>query len=627
MTPIREAWTSVFRRRDLRPIPEWALDNTDLSAPLTITGPFDASRSRHFIEPLAALQDDHVREVNILKPVRGGGTLIADIWIPWTRANDPGPTMMVLQTDPIADDHFSKVLLPTLRSVPAISSELEALGRFEKTSRKIEFSDGNHLHINGPSIGNLQTNAFRFLIEDECWLYPDKMADAEGRVGDFQKLENSKILRVSQGGPKDGVELDHCAWVRAYNRGSLHEWEVACPLCGKYYEPVFTGQRADASFYGITWDKITLPSGDWDIPKCAKTIRFECPHCAGPVMDTPKTKSEWNRTGRYKLTTEENRKRKSFHWECVIDFPWDELVELWLDACNAEKRGDLKPKLQFYQKRRAIHKDEQSLLRGGLHFGRQVYEINTDWPEEKCRFLTFDRQEEDLLWWTVRQWSPSKSRKLGFGKCYGFAAGEAIRQKFKVPANHVFCDSGFLPKGDHGVYSACIKYHWIAVKGDDAFSFTHRTKSGNLIQKCYAPLAWVDPGIGTAQEGRRRCPLIRFSKYQLNQVVQRLIDSGDWMEPQNFDDPEMEKEYAAQMGSRIKQSHYDPKKGKTKVWWKEGKNDHARDLANMQVLGAIMEDCLPDPAMERLSESERERVVKSSEVADSPHREHLIPAL
>lgn len=606
MTPIRESWVSVWRRRDLRPIHEWAFDNTDLQPPLTKTGPFDVSGSRHFIEPLAALQDDHVREVNILKPVRGGGTLIADIWVPWTRANDPGPAMFVLQTDPIADDHFTKVLMPTLESVPAIHADLSALDRFKITSRKIEFSDGNHLHINGPSIGNLQTNAFRFIVEDECWLYPDKMAEAEGRVGDFQRLENSKILRVSQGGPKDGVELDHCAWGRAYRRGTIHEWEVSCPLCGKYYEPVFTGQRENGSFYGVTWDKIQLPNGDWDITKCAATVRFECPHCGGPALDNSRTKAEWNRTGRYKLTTEENRKRKSFHWEAVIDFPWDDLVTLWLDACNAERRGDLKPKLQFYQKRRAMHKDEESLLRGGLHFGRQVYEVNSDWPEERARFLTLDRQEEDLFWWTVRQFSLEKSRKLGFGKAYGFAECERIREKFKVQPKHTFCDSGFLPKGDHGVYIACIRYGWIALKGDDKFSFTHRQKDGRPIQKCYAPLTWADPGSGTAQEGRRRCPLIIFSKYQLNQKVQELVDSGTWMEPLNSEDPDMEKEYAAQMGSRVKKSEYNPKSGQTKVWWKEGKNDHARDLANMQVLGAILMDCLPDPAMERRTKSEDE---------------------
>lgn len=609
MSIIHEAWIGVHRRRDLRPIYEWAKDNTDLKAPLTITGPFDVSRSRHFMAPLDALQNDHVREVNILKPVRGGGTLIADIWVPWARENDPGPTMFVLQTDPLADDHMEKVLRPTIESVPSIRAMLNALPRDKNTGRKIEFSDGNHLHINGPSIGNLQTNAFRYVIEDECWLYDrGRMADAEGRVGDFQKLETSKILRVSQGGPRERLPIEECDWKRAYERGAIHEWEVECSHCQKYYDPAFSGMRADGSFWGVTWDRHMLPNGDWNITRCQESVRFECPHCLKPVMDTAKTKSEWNRTGRYRLATEANRRRKSFHWETVIDYPWDEMVELWLSACNAERRGALLPKLQFYQKRRAMFKDEESLLRGGLNLKRSVYEINSDWPEERGRAMTIDRQEEDLFWWTVRAWSGEKSRRLAFGKCYGFAALEKIREDWKVAPNNTFCDSGFLPKGDQGVYAACCKYGWIAVKGDKENQYIHVTKNKKRVLKSYAPLTSGDPGSGTSTGGRRYCHLIRFSKDQMNQTVQRLIAHGQWEEPMALDDAEMEKEYNAQMAARVRKTEYVLRTGETKVFWKESKNDHARDLANMQCLYAILADLLPDPAEEKLTVSEKAEV-------------------
>lgn len=609
MSIIREAWQSVWRRRDLRPIYEWAHDNVILSAPLTITGRFDVTRSRHFIEPLLAMQDDRVREVNILKPVRGGGTLMADIFVPWARVNDPGPTMFLLQTEPIADDHFSKVLEPTIRSVESIRSEIDALPRFAAVGRKIEFADGNHLHINGPSIGNLQTNAFRYLIEDECWLYPDKMADAEGRVGDFQKLETSKIIRISQGGPRHGMSLDECAWNRAYQRGERREWEVGCVHCGEYFEPVFTGQREDGSFYGITWDHHKKPNGDWDLAACCATVRFECPHCRKPMMDSPRTKGEWNRTGRYKLVGEANPKRKSFHWESVIDYPWDELVELWLDASNAAAHGDLKPKLYFLQKRRALMRDESSLLRSGIQFKRAVYDVNSEFPDERARYATFDRQEEDLFWWTVRAWFPDKSRRLGFGKCYGEGGIKEIQQRFKVAPNHVGVDSGYLPKGDRGVYMMCARNGWIAFKGDQQYEFPHVIKSpkGNRIaRKSYAPLAYGDPESGTRGEGRRYAPLIRFSKHQMNEVVQRLIDSGAWEEPTGTTETEMEKEYTAQMSGRVKVTDYDKRTGQAKPYWKESKNDHARDLANEQVVFAMIERLLPDPVTERLTKTEKE---------------------
>jgi hypothetical protein len=160
----------------------------------------------------------------------------------------------------------------------------------------------------------------------------------------------------------------------------------------------------------MTWDKKQTAGGDWDIAKCLPTIRFECEHCAHPLLDGSKTKSEWNRTGRYRAKGEPNDKRKSFHWETVIDFPWDELVELWLEACNAEKRGDLKPKLQFYQKRRAMFMDEETLLKRGIHPARSAYVMTSDWPEEKPARPSIARK--NLFWWTVRAWSNDKAAWL-----------------------------------------------------------------------------------------------------------------------------------------------------------------------------------------------------------------------
>ena len=40
--------------------------------------------------------------------------------------------------------------------------------------------------------------------------------------------------------------------------------------------------------------------------------------------------------------------------------------------------------------------------------------------------------------------------------------------------------------------------------------------------------------------------------------------------------------------------------------WVEGKNDHARDLYNMQFFGATVEGLIPDPASERLSQGEED---------------------
>ena len=649
-------WRSVFTPRDRRPTTEWAHDYVWLEPPITKTGWFTCADSRHFLAIFASLDNDHKREVNVLKPVRGGGSLIGDVFCPRTIAVDPGPYMDVFQTDQVASDHAEERIKRIFERCKPVAALFPA-NRHKERDDEILFSNGHTWYVRGPSLGNLQAKGIRYLRLEEVWMWAQgKMGEAMARIGDYLKMQTSKVLTISQGGPMPGVAMEESDWYRHYHKGLIHEWEVQClnPACGKYFDPVFSGQRLDGSFWGIQWNPYKLPNGDWDTARCLPTVRFECPHCAHPMLDGAKTKGEWNRTGCYRIADskspiakapevvgspspqpsppgegempEATRKKDSFHWEAVIDFPWDELAELWLDACNAERRGNLLPKIQFYQKRRAMFKDEESLLKGGLHFRRSVYEINSAWPEEKSRYLSIDRQEEDMFWWTARAWSEERSRRLGFGKAFGFAALEELRIKYKVDPNHVFIDSNFLPKGDHGVYAACLKYGWVAVRGDKAYSFTHRVKRGDktrAVQKCYAPLTWGDPGSGGASAGRRYCPLIIFSKAQLNQKVQEMIDNGRWEEPlanpeirnpKSDEDEELEKEYALQMGARVKKTDFVARTGETRVYWKESKNDHARDLANMNTLGAILEDLVPDPAMENLSSKEK----AATEKAEAP---------
>src|ERR1051326_2567681 len=618
---ISQVWADIFTPRDRRPIYEWAKENIWLDPPITKVGWFDISNSRHFIAIFDSLQNDRKREVNVLKPVRGGGSLIGDIFCPWTLVNDPGPYMDVFQTDQVVGDHAENRCIKIFEKCKGLQKYFP-LDRHKERDQEIVFSHGHTWYARGPSLGNLQSKGIRYLRLDEIWMWSQgKLAEAIARVGDYLKMQNSKVLTISQGGPMDGVELEESDWFQHYHKAQIHEWEVECLNCRKFYDPIFSGQRADGSFWGITWNKYQLPNGDWDVPKCVPTVRFECPHCGQPTVDCHKTKSEWNRTGRYRVAGETpDGKKDSFHWETVIDFPWDELAELWLNACNAEKRGDLKPKLQFYQKRRAMFKDVESLLKGGLHLVRVAYEIKSDTPGLKLIGMQVDRQEEELFWWSVRAWvmvdGMPKCRRLGFGKTYGFASLEKIRDGFKVPPSLVFIDSAYMPKGDNGVYAACVKYGWTAVRGDDPYYFVHRVKRGEKIryvQRSYGGRPGGDLDSGTSGQGRRFCPLILFSKPQMNQKVQELIDHGHWEEPPLPQEPaaaDMEREYALQMSSRVKKNEFNPKTGKTKSFWKESQNDHARDLANQAALQGVLGEVCPDPAAEQLSEREKEEMTK-----------------
>jgi len=219
--------------------------------------------------------------------------------------------------------------------------------------------------------------------------------------------------------------------------------------------------------------------------------------------------------------------------------------------------------------------------------------------------MAVDRQDEDKFWWSVNVWSQHATRRIAFGMCYGFVALEELRKKHGVDPHRLLIDSGYQPKGDRGVYGACVQHGWIAVKGDRERSYTHRDAQGRTVMRSYAPMVWKDAEIG--RSGKRLCRLIRYSKDAMNQAVQSLIDSQRWEEPVADPGDAMESEYNAQMASRVRKSEYNARTGETKVFWRESKNDHARDLANIQCLAGILLKLMPDPALEMKTETETKK--------------------
>ena len=80
MSNLGHILADMLAPRDTRPTYEWAHEHVSTYPPLSKHGAFDVSGSRHFICPFDALDDERTREVNVLKPVRGGGSLIGDVW-------------------------------------------------------------------------------------------------------------------------------------------------------------------------------------------------------------------------------------------------------------------------------------------------------------------------------------------------------------------------------------------------------------------------------------------------------------------------------------------------------------------------------------------------------------------
>jgi phage terminase large subunit GpA-like protein len=106
-------------KRDRSPIYDWARRNIVLPESYATPGPFNVRLSPWLVPIFDALQNPLIRRVHFRKAVQIGGTLVADIWVPWLICNDAGPISWTMQTDEMIDRHAKSRLNPIFEVVQA----------------------------------------------------------------------------------------------------------------------------------------------------------------------------------------------------------------------------------------------------------------------------------------------------------------------------------------------------------------------------------------------------------------------------------------------------------------------------------------------------------------------------
>ena len=279
-----------------------------------------------------------------------------------------------------------------------------------------------------------------------------------------------------------------------WKSGGRETWNVFCQSCGKAFEPVWNGKRSDGSRYGMMWDQHRDERNQWLISRCLESLRYECMHCGHPHLDHPRTRSEWNRTGEYVSSNPEApRATATFRWNSIIDSQWSDVATMYLEAVNARHLGIYDPLIKFNQKQLALPMDESSMMDSSFEIVRAQYDIQS--PDgEVMRLMTVDRQEEDVFWVLICSWTKDECRKLWYGRCFGFSEISALQSTWKC--SNVWIDSGYKPKGDSGVYAACVQYGWVACKGTDQDVFWHEKKgcrARQRVMRSYSERKWGDP--------------------------------------------------------------------------------------------------------------------------------------
>jgi len=518
--------------------------------------------------------------------------MLADMWVPWLVANDPGPLMWNMQTDKIAEDHAETRAMPILEQCKP-TKDLFPKDKNKKRKTEVIFANGMPIYIQGPSIGNLQSKGIRYLINDEIWIWKEgRLADAKARVADFEEIQSSTILNVSQGGfENDDLDIEWKASMR-------HEWMITCLKCDHKMIVKWSNFRKDGSRWGIVWDddETTKDSrGEWIMPRVLESVRFECEECGHVHSDTPRTRQEWNRLGDYKVINPDGNPRvHGFHWPSMIHRNFTKLVDKFLRSKEAFKRGSLEPLQEFFQKEMSEPWSEMAAFEPEAQ-SAAIYEVASDWEEEKVRFLTVDVQQESEFYYVVRAWGFKESRRLDYGRLFSYDDIDRISKEFKVAPNRVLIDSGYDARE---VYHHCCKFGWIALKGEDVEHFMHPVKRNGrteYVRRSYAKLSSGDPESGQKHQGQRFCKLVRWSNPMLKDRLQRLRDSkgAKWHNSRIKTDEE-ELEYDRQLRAEYR-TYVKDKNGRRKRIWKcPSGNNHFFDCEVQQVLGATLADVLVD---------------------------------
>jgi phage terminase large subunit GpA-like protein len=572
----REVWSGSFPIIDHREIYDWAAENLDLPAIYSRPGPFCVHSSRYLIEPLKSLRDDTTRRVTVMKAIGSGGTLIADVAVPWFILYRPGPILWTFATDDQASEHATSRMIPLIRSCaalrPLLPHDPRLIGR-----GGIQFAHAP-LWVGGSAKSQLQSKQVLLAICDECWLWESgRLEWAEGRTTAFRRVGLSKFLVISQPGVV-GDDLD-----QHWKRGTCEEWQVACPLCNALFVPTWSARREDDTEWGIRWDtnEVTRPAGVWNVQELLKTVRFECPHCRGELRDGVALKSGWNTSGRWVVTNSSAEPgHRSFRWSALIIDSWENLVQQFVSAKDATRDGVYFPMRTFVQQRLSRPWDtETAPIEGTLAVG--AYDAQAAWPSAVARFLTVDVQEVGY-WAEIREWAADgASRQLFFGRLGTETEVSEKAKGFAVRANCVFLDCGFDTRR---VYEILLRNQWTGLKGEGGRDFFRLKIKGASVNRLYSDRLLGDPGMGTPAQGRRYAKFFLFAADSAKGVLVKLRD-GKGPGFQSLPNPDYQQHIFAEQRRKVT----DKKTGKERWGWVQVRREnHGFDCSCMQVVAALM---------------------------------------
>ena len=576
-------------------VDQWCNQHIDLPSAYAIPGKFSVNSSPYLIQPFQDLRDPKVMMVNMIGATQIGKSLLAELYIPFIIANDPGPLLRLHQNDDIGEVFTATRLIPMLKNCKPIQSML-MLNRFVATKKGLTLPHMN-IKVSSAKESMLHGLSIRYLLMDEAHLYD--VGTIEKAIARTTAFAGRRKIIISSQPNVHGSELEK--W---YNKGLIFSWHWLCPHCKKHQPYRWWQRRSDNTYAGINWDTILNDDKDTtNILLSSRTAWLECYDCRHKVSDTIENRRYLNDTGKYVCTKTDGD--PTIHSYTVpqfvnINISFADLVVQYLNAKKLEPLGLDEDMITFKNQvlgafyKASVQDDHSKIARG---------EYSTD-PNHKSpdsiRIMTVDVQRRGLIkYYVIREWNKkgNESRRIAFGVCRTWGEVDDIRKKYGVSNACVGVDSGDGVTSQD-VYQACISHgewtpdkkiwlNWIPMKGDQKMSYIHEDK----VNRYYSPPS--KQSVSWPSDSKYRgmpAKLILWSNWSVKSILMSLrdnkVDGVKWLVDSK------DATYEQQMYSEGIKSILDKKTGTTiQRWVQIGEDNHYLDTEAMNLTLAIKFNC------------------------------------
>lgn len=298
-------------------VSEWADRYRRLSAESAAEpGQWNTDRAPYQRAIMDAVNDAEVEEIVIKSSAQVGKTELILNVIGYFIDYDPAPILVLQPTLDMAQAFSKDRLAPMIRDTPALHGKVKDVRSRDSGNTILHKKfPGGHVTIAGAnSASSLASRPIRIVLMDETDRYPASAGTegnpiklAEKRTATFW---NRKKIKVSTPTDKLTSQIE-----REFASGTMEEWNVPCPCCGKYqpYE----------------WARIHFSD-----------VTMECKFCKERLSEV-----EWKAgTGKYIAEHPERTKKRSFHLNELASpwKHWDEIINDFREANKAVKEsGDV----------------------------------------------------------------------------------------------------------------------------------------------------------------------------------------------------------------------------------------------------------------------------------------------